>query len=66
MSMGMYKSFLEWMYYYHTYEPGQEEVTQLNDTIDDDEDMDNLEEKYAARFEQSTTSSTQPPIPTPH
>ena len=27
--------------------------------------MDNLEEKYAARFEQSTTSSTQPPTPTP-
>ena len=50
ISMGMYKSFVDLMYYYHKYKPGKAKISSLDDDIFDNEDMDDFEKFYIHYF----------------
>ena len=68
ISMGIYKCFVDWMHYFHEYEPGQEVVMNLDDSLYDGEDMDDLERKYDVKFglvQAHPPPATTPPLSSP-
>ena len=56
ISMGIYKCFLPWLYYYMTYKPDKSNVMSMDDTIYDNVDMDALEASFREKFPSATVS----------
>ena len=67
LSAGMYNALCEWMFYVHVYEPTNEDLAKLNNTLFNNKDMLDLEQKYCHKMYPETAllifPSSIPPRP---